>query len=81
MEMQIHGHPEQEMVNAAIKQLSEKLNIPYIATNDVHFINRYDFEAHRVLLALNTGKSYVDLSSTVQDSNQIRDYFTPAMSI
>lgn len=68
MEMQIHGHPEQEMVNAAIKQLSEKLNIPYIATNDVHFINRYDFEAHRVLLALNTGKSYVDLSSTVQDS-------------
>lgn len=68
LEMQNHGHPEQTMVNKAIKQLSEKYNIPYIATNDVHFVNQFDFEAHKILLCINTGRDYTSPDSAVQES-------------
>lgn len=69
LEMQIHGHPEQLMVNQAIKQLSDKLGVPYIATNDIHFVNQFDFEAHRILLCINTGKDYTSPDSAVQESD------------
>ena len=68
LEMQNHGHPEQKLVNKAIKILSEKFNVPYIATNDVHYVNQYDFDAHRLLLCLNTGRDYTDADSAVQDT-------------
>lgn len=69
LEMQNHGHPEQKLVNKAIKILSEKYNIPYIATNDVHFVNKFDFEAHKILLCINTGKDYTNPDSAVQESD------------
>lgn len=68
LEMQNHGHPEQTLVNKAIAILSEKHNVPYIATNDVHYVNQYDFDAHRLLLCLNTGRNYTDADSAVQDN-------------
>ncbi len=65
LEMQRHktGIPEkdentfrlQEIVNKKIAELSEKFNVKYIATNDVHFINEEDSKAHDILIALSTG--------------------------
>ena len=40
----------------AIVKLSEKYGVRLIATNDVHFLNRTDAEAHDRLLCVNTGK-------------------------
>ncbi len=70
LEMQRHktNNPEkdertlrlQEKVNQAIIELSEKLGVKYIATNDVHFIHREDAEAHDILIALSTGKDLDD---------------------
>ncbi|NPA45213.1 MAG: DNA polymerase III subunit alpha [Chlorobi bacterium] len=50
----------QEEVNKAIIEISKKLNIKYIATNDVHFINKDDAPAHDILIALSTGKDIDD---------------------
>lgn len=55
-ELQRHGHDEQMVVNARLEQLSAEYSVKCIATNDVHFVNADDYEAHRILICLNTGK-------------------------
>lgn len=56
LEVQQHGHPEQAEVNRRIERLSEEYGIKCVATNDVHFVNADDYEAHKILICLNTGK-------------------------
>lgn len=55
-EMQNHGHEEQKIVNERLVSLAQQYNIKCIATNDVHYVKADDFESHRVLICLNTGK-------------------------
>ncbi len=62
MELQDHGHPEQKLVNESILALAEKYNRKVIATNDVHFVNKEDYDAHHILICLNTGKDLDDVS-------------------
>ncbi|MCL2246708.1 MAG: DNA polymerase III subunit alpha [Lentimicrobiaceae bacterium] len=69
LEMQCNGHAAQRLVNKAIKQLSEICKTPYIATNDVHYVEAGDYEAHRLLICLNTGKNLQDTDAAVQDSD------------
>jgi len=69
LEMQNNGHKPQQLVNKAIKQLSAICNVPYIATNDVHYVESEDFEAHRLLICLNTGKNVQDADATLQDAD------------
>ncbi|MDD3839894.1 MAG: DNA polymerase III subunit alpha [Clostridia bacterium] len=57
LELQDHGLQEQKMVNSQLIGLSEKLNIPLVATNDVHYINKEDASAHDVLLCIQTGRT------------------------
>lgn len=47
-------------VNAVLLEIARELNIKVIATNDVHFINAEDAEAHDRLICLNTGKDLDD---------------------
>ncbi len=56
---EIHRHniPEEEIAIAGITQLSNKLNIPIVATNDTHYLKREHAFAHDILLCLQTGKS------------------------
>ncbi len=56
LEVQNHGLKEQEQVNRSLVSLSAKYGVKLIASNDVHFINREDHEAHHILICLNTGK-------------------------
>lgn len=50
-------YPEQVKVNNLILELGKKHNVKVIATNDVHFINEEDAEAHDRLICLSTSKS------------------------
>ncbi|MGL6178833.1 MAG: DNA polymerase III subunit alpha [Tannerellaceae bacterium] len=53
-------YPKQEEVNAVLIELARKHNIKLIATNDVHFVNDVDAEAHDRLICLNTGSDFDD---------------------
>ena len=46
--------------NAEILRIGKKLGIKVIATNDVHFLNEEDAEAHDLLICLNTRKDLDD---------------------
>jgi len=50
----------QEDVNQVLLKWSEKYNVPAIATNDSHYVDEVDYNAHDILLCINTG----DLQST-----------------
>ncbi len=56
LELQRNGHDGQEPVNKMLIQLSQEENVKLICSNDVHFINKEDHEAHTILIHLNTGK-------------------------
>ncbi|MBQ3890587.1 MAG: DNA polymerase III subunit alpha [Lachnospiraceae bacterium] len=65
LELQDHGIEEQRTVNSALLTISQELNIPLVATNDVHYTYAEDAEPHDLLLCLQTGK-------TVHDENRLR---------
>ena len=65
LEMQDHGIPDQATVNAGIMRLSKELGIPMVVTNDSHYIYAEDWEAHDVLLCIQTNRK-------VQDENRMR---------
>ena len=60
LEMQDHGIPEQQTVNAALLSMSRELDIPLVVTNDVHYTYDTDVESHDILLCIQTGKKLAD---------------------
>jgi DNA polymerase III subunit alpha len=67
VEVMRHGMPEQEAINEGLVQLAKELDLPIVATNDSHYLERKDAAAHDVLLCIGTGK-------TVADENRMRFY-------
>ena len=53
-------YPHQVEVNKVLVELAHKHDIKLIATNDVHFVNADDAEAHDRLICLSTGKDLDD---------------------
>lgn len=53
-------YDNQMLCNREILRIGEKLGIKVIATNDVHFLNEEDAEAHDLLICLNTRKDIDD---------------------
>ncbi|MEI6389264.1 MAG: DNA polymerase III subunit alpha, partial [Spirochaetota bacterium] len=62
LELQDHGIPDQASVNKVLVGMSRKLGIPLIATNDMHYLDRGDAEAHDVLLCIGTNKKLSEAS-------------------
>ena len=60
LEIQSNGIREQEEVNNVLKQLARDEGVPLVATNDCHYLERQDAQAHEVLLCLQTGKTLND---------------------
>lgn len=56
LEMQDHGLAEQATVNAGVMRLSKELGIPMVVTNDSHYILAEDWEAHDILLCIQTNR-------------------------
>ncbi|NQT00307.1 MAG: DNA polymerase III subunit alpha [Candidatus Omnitrophica bacterium] len=54
LELQDHRIPEQKKANRGLIELSKKLSIPLVATNDVHYLNKGDAAAHDALLCIQT---------------------------
>ncbi|MDY2651524.1 MULTISPECIES: DNA polymerase III subunit alpha [Eisenbergiella] len=60
LELQDHGIPAQHTVNTALLSISKDLDIPLVATNDVHYTYREDEKPHDILLCIQTGKKLAD---------------------
>lgn len=53
-------YPKQERVNKELIRIARKYDVKLIATNDVHFVNEEDADAHDRLICLSTGKDFDD---------------------
>ena len=84
LEMQDHGISEQTKVNMALMDMSKRLGIDLVVTNDVHYTYADDAEAHDILLCLQTGKKlsdedrmrYVGGQYYVKSEDEMRERFT-----
>jgi len=56
IELQRHNLKEQEIINNTLLKFSKKYNVPVIATNDSHYTDQENFNAHDILLCINTGE-------------------------
>lgn len=69
LELQDHNtpqrllYPEQHTVNEVLRQFSKELDIPLVVTNDTHFMNRDDYDAHEVLIC-------IGMQTTVEEHRQ-----------
>jgi len=60
IELQRHDIPEQNTVNAILLKFAKKYNVKVICSNDSHYVDQQDSNAHDILLCVNTG----DMQST-----------------
>jgi DNA polymerase-3 subunit alpha len=56
VEFQRHGMPEQDRVNEVLIKFARRYDVKIIASNDSHYVDRTDFDAHDILLCINTGE-------------------------
>ncbi|MBS1690148.1 MAG: PHP domain-containing protein, partial [Bacteroidetes bacterium] len=56
VEMQRHDIPDQIKVNEVLLRFAQKYNVPIIASNDSHYVDQDDANAHDILLCINTGE-------------------------
>ena len=56
VEFQRHGMEEQERVNQVLIKFARKYGVKIIASNDSHYVDVEDFNAHDILLCINTGE-------------------------
>ena len=60
LEVQNHGIPEEDEVRQGVYRLGEHTGVKIVGTNDIHYLEESHWEAHDVLLCLQTGKDYND---------------------
>ena len=70
IEIQDHGIPEQRQILPQLVSLAHEMNIPLVATNDIHYLTREDSEAHDVLLCIQTNKTVTDTDRMRMSSDQ-----------
>ncbi len=54
IELQDHGIAEQKQILPDLIKIARELDIQLVATNDVHYIEKEDWEAHEILLCIQT---------------------------
>lgn len=65
LEVQANSIPEQKIVNEGLIKISKELNIPLVATNDVHYLTKDRASSHEALLCIQT-------QTTLDDPNRMR---------
>ena len=65
LELQSNGLEEQELINAKLMDLAQQTGLPLVATNDCHYLNADDVEAHDILLCIQT-------QAKVDDADRMR---------
>ena len=75
IELQRHNIPEQEKINNTLLKYASKHNVKVIATNDSHYVEEGDSNAHDILLCINTGEkqSTPGFDDFVNDELQVKN--------
>ncbi len=60
IELQRHEIADQIKVNEVLMRFAQKYNVPIIASNDSHYVDQADANAHDILLCINTGSKQAD---------------------
>lgn len=75
IELQRHDIPEQKIINETLIKFAKLYNVPTIATNDSHYTDQDDANAHDILLCINTGEkqSTPGFDDFVNDDTMVRN--------
>lgn len=57
LELQNHGLPEQERVNAGLLDIARTSGLPLVATNDAHYLKKEDAYLQKVLLCIQMNRT------------------------
>jgi DNA polymerase-3 subunit alpha len=76
LEVQNNSLEQQARLVSEAAEIGKKLDIPLVATNDIHYMNKDDALAHDVLLCINTGKHLNDVQRMRFGTNEF--YFKNA---
>mmetsp|Transcript_22468 Transcript_22468/g.10801 ORF Transcript_22468/g.10801 Transcript_22468/m.10801 type:complete len:1124 (+) Transcript_22468:87-3458(+) len=71
LEVQNNGIDVQEKINSVLIDMSKRLSIPLVATNDCHYLNKEDSRVHDVLLCIQTSKRVQDTNRLKFNTNQL----------
>ncbi len=71
LELQNNGIREQVLANQKLVEISKKLDIPLVATNDAHYLKKGDAYNHEVLLCIQTGKKISDEDRMRFDTDEL----------
>ncbi|HOW52984.1 MAG TPA: DNA polymerase III subunit alpha [bacterium] len=85
LELQVNGLKDQDEVNPLIMEIGKELGIPFVATNDVHYISSRHAEAQDILFCINEKKKVEDTDRMHHESREfylkseeeMRRLFTP----
>lgn len=70
LEIQRHGLEEQEKINPLVIRLSRETGIPLLATNDNHYLDKEDWEAHDIQMAIQAGTTVTDTKRKIYSSHE-----------
>jgi DNA polymerase-3 subunit alpha len=75
IEIQRHNLKEQIKINESLLKFAKKYNIQVIATNDSHYTDKEDYNAHDILLCINTGEKQATpgFDDIVNDDLQVKN--------
>lgn len=76
LEIQENGMEIQHKVNEGLLDISQRLSIPLVATNDCHYLSKGDDTAHEILLCIQTGDTFHNENRFKFESDQL--YFKSA---
>lgn len=70
IEIQDHGLEEQKRINPLLIKISKELNIPLVATNDVHYLEQEDAEMQDVVMCMSMKTTIDDPTRLKMESDQ-----------
>ncbi len=70
LEIQDHGLREQKKINPLLIKLSKEINVPLVATNDVHYLERDDAEMQDVVMCISMKTTFDDPTRLKMESDQ-----------
>ncbi len=71
LEVQANGLDHQRVANSGLLEISKKMGIPMVGTNDCHYLKKEDFRPHELMLCLQTGKTISDPNRMKFDTDQL----------